>query len=49
MATREQQIEALATELDGLLDQLAASVDAIGAILKRPKPPPESDERLVTP
>ena len=49
MATKEQQIEALATELDGLLDQLAESVGAIGAILKRPKQPPDNNVKVVFP
>jgi hypothetical protein len=45
---REGEIEALATELDALLDELAGSVEAINAILKRPKQPPEGNVKVVS-
>jgi hypothetical protein len=42
MRDREAEIEAVATRLDGLLDELAVSFAALSAIL-----PPPPDERLV--
>ena len=46
--SKEAEIEAVATELDGLLEELAEAVAGIGAILKRSKqPPPDSNVKVV--
>jgi hypothetical protein len=53
MAPRDKDAEIwkVAAELDALLDDLAASVDALNAILMPPVPPVpgDDDERLVSP
>jgi hypothetical protein len=58
MKDREAEIEAVATRLDGLLDELAAAFDTLNAILPQPEgpeppvppdPPEADDERLVGP
>lgn len=48
MRDRKAEIAAVATRLDGLLDELAAAFDALNAILPPPgePEPPEADERL---
>jgi hypothetical protein len=48
---KDAEIRHVATQLDGLLDELAANVAALNAILTRPAPPPQgpADERLATP
>lgn len=47
---RDAEIQRVATEIDALLDDLRASVDALNAVLTPPVPPvPGSDERLVSP
>jgi hypothetical protein len=47
---KDAEIKQVASKLDGLLDELSASVTALNAILTRPAPPaPEADERLATP
>jgi hypothetical protein len=48
MRDREAEIQAVATRLDGLLDDLAAAFGALSAILPPGEPePPGTDERLV--
>lgn len=49
--SREEEIGKVAAQLDDLLDDLAASVDALNAILTHPEPPDngERDERMVAP
>lgn len=50
MSARDDEITAVAQQLDQLLDDLAASVDALNAILAPPAPAaPGDDERLVAP
>lgn len=45
---KEAEIEAVAAELDGLLEELAEAVAGIGAILKRSKqPPPDNNVKVV--
>lgn len=58
MRNREAEIKTVASRLDDLLDQLAAAVEALNAIMPPPEPsdepeppqepePPGADERLV--
>lgn len=49
MASKDAQVRKVASELDQLVSQLSANVEALAAILTRPATPPENDERLVTP
>jgi hypothetical protein len=47
--TKDQEIADVATQLNDRMDELAATVAALNAILTRPAPPaPGSDERLVS-
>lgn len=49
-APKDAEIKRVAAEIDSLLDDLRASVDALNAVLQPPAPPaPGSDERLVSP
>ena len=47
--SRDSDVSKVAAQLDALLDDLRANVDALSAILTRPAAPGggESDERLV--
>ncbi len=49
MRDREAEIQAVATRLDGLLDELAAALAALEAIAPPPEEPepPGTNERLV--
>jgi hypothetical protein len=49
--TRDAEVRAVAARLDGLLDDLNSTVDALAAILTRQAPPEPgaADERLVSP
>lgn len=51
MNSRDEEIRTVARQLDGLLDELAASVAALNEILIRPAPPVpgSADERLAAP
>jgi hypothetical protein len=49
MPDRDRQIAEVARQLDDLLDDLAASVAALNAILTAAPPPGAADERLATP
>lgn len=51
MSSRDDEITAVARQLDELLDDLAASVAELNAILTPPVPPVpgDGDERLVSP
>lgn len=51
MSSRDDEITRVARQLDDLLDDLAASVAALNAILTPAAPPPPgaADERLATP
>lgn len=49
-APKDDEVKRVAAQLDSLLDDLRASVDALNAVLTPPVPPvPGSDERLVSP
>lgn len=45
--SRDDEIKAVAGQIDGLLDRLQNNVDALNEILARPAPGGEADERLV--
>jgi hypothetical protein len=47
--TRDEEVRSVASQLDARMDELAATVAALAAILTRQAPPPEADERLVAP
>lgn len=51
MTRKDDEIARVAAQLDSLLDEMAASVEALNVILMRPLPPePGTDEkRLVAP
>jgi hypothetical protein len=47
---KDAEVKRVSARLDALLDDLAANVAALNAILTRPVPPaPEADERLIAP
>ena len=45
--SKDEEITRVAAQLDVILDQLRANVDALNEILSRPAPGGEADERLV--
>jgi hypothetical protein len=51
MSRKDDEVAAVARQLDGLLDALRANVDALSEILTRPAPPEGggADERLAVP
>jgi hypothetical protein len=49
LSDKDEEIKGVAAQLDARMDELAATVAALAAILTRPAPPPGSDERLVAP